>query len=170
VDFARGKTLLHQHTAALLGSKPPKRAVRILVTMPSQAATNPSLIRDLLANGMNCMRINCAHDGPGAWAAMVAHLRAASAALRRECRILMDLAGPKLRTGSIAPEGQVLKWRSQRDLRGEVIRPAAIWLTARESPHAPPTPAEGVLQVPASWYESLVDGDRLVFEDLRGKL
>jgi pyruvate kinase len=28
VDFAAGKTLLHQHTAALLGSKPPKRAGR----------------------------------------------------------------------------------------------------------------------------------------------
>ena len=104
VDFAAGKTLLHQHTAALLGSKPPKRAVRILVTMPSQAATDSSLIHELLASGMNCMRINCAHDGPEAWAAMVAHLRAASSTLGRECRILMDLGGPKLRTGPIAPE------------------------------------------------------------------
>ena len=104
VDFAAGKTLLHQHTAALLGSKPPKRAVRILVTMPSEAATDSSLIHELLASGMNCMRINCAHDGPEAWAAMVAHLRAASSTLGRECRILMDLGGPKLRTGPIAPE------------------------------------------------------------------
>jgi pyruvate kinase len=169
VDFAAGKTLLHQHTAALLGSKPPKRAVRILVTMPSQAATDGALIQELLANGMNCMRINCAHDGPEAWAAMVAHLRAASSALGRECRILMDLAGPKLRTGPITPEGQVLKWRPQRDVRGKVIRPARLWLTAHESPHPAPTHAEAVLRVPMSWCESLVDGDRIVLSDLRGK-
>ena len=169
VDFAAGKTLLHQHTAALLGSKPPRRAVRILVTMPSEAATDSSLIHELLASGMNCMRINCAHDGPEAWAAMVAHLRAASSTLGRECRILMDLGGPKLRTGPIAPEGQVLKWRPQRDVRGKVIRPARIWLTARESPHPAPTQAEAVLRVPMSWCESLVDGDRIVLTDLRGK-
>src|SRR5262249_59329902 len=106
VDFAAGKTLLHQHTAALLGSKPPKRAVRILVTMPSQAATDGSLIHELLANGMNCMRINCAHDGPEAWAAMVDHLRAASSALGRECRILMDLAGPSSAPGPSHPRGR----------------------------------------------------------------
>jgi pyruvate kinase len=30
--------------------------------MPSEAAVNYELVRDLLAGGMNCMRINCAHD------------------------------------------------------------------------------------------------------------
>jgi pyruvate kinase len=169
VDFAAGKTLLHQHTAALLGSKPPKRAVRILVTMPSEAATDASLVRELLARGMNCMRINCAHDDPEAWAAMVAHLRAASSALGKECRVLMDLAGPKLRTGPIAPEGQVLRWRPQRNARGEVVRPARIWLTAHEGPQPPPTPAEGVLHVPHHWCEGLADGDRFVLRDLRSK-
>jgi pyruvate kinase len=124
---------------------------------------------DLVASGMNCMRINCAHDGPEAWAAMVAHLRAASSALGRECRILMDLAGPKLRTGPIAPEGQVLKWRPQRDVRGEVIRPAQAWLTAHESSQPAPTHAEAVLRIPMSWYESLADGDRIILTDLRGK-
>src|SRR5262249_22542698 len=95
--------------------------------------------------------------------------RAASSALGRECGILMDLAGPKLRTGPIAPEGQILKWRPQRDVRGEVIRPARIWLTPHERPHPAPTQAEAVLRVPLSWCESLVDGDRIVLSDLRGK-
>jgi pyruvate kinase len=169
VDFAAGKTLLHQHTAALLGSKPSRRAVRILVTMPSQAATDASVIRELLANGMNCMRINCAHDDPEAWAAMVDHLRAARSALGRECRILMDLAGPKLRTGPLAAESQVLKWRPRRNVRGEVVCPARIWLTGGENPQLPPEPADAMLHVPRSWCESLVHGERLVLRDLRGK-
>jgi pyruvate kinase len=161
--------LLHQHTAALLGSKPSGRAVRILVTMPSQAATDGALIRELLANGMDCMRINCAHDDPGAWAAMVAHLEAARSALGRECRVFMDIAGPKLRTGPIASDSQILRWHPRRSVRGEVISPAQIWLTASERPQSPPTPAAGVLHVPRSWCESLADGDRLVLRDLRGK-
>jgi pyruvate kinase len=150
VDFAAGKTLLHQHTAALLGPKPPRRAVRILVTMPSQAAEDGALVHHLLASGMDCMRINCAHDDAAAWARMVAHMRAAGSALGRNCRVLMDLAGPKLRTGPIAPESQILKCRPRRDRRGEVVSPARIWLTPRESPHPPPVQAEGVFDVPGS--------------------
>ena len=169
VDFAAGKALLHKHTAALLGSKPPGRAVRILVTMPSQAAEDGTVIHELLANGMDCMRINCAHDDPEAWAAMVAHLAAARSALGRDCRVLMDLAGPKLRTGPIAPESQVLRWRPKRSVRGEVISPARIWLTAREAPLPPPAQADGVLTVPEGWGQQLAQGDRLVLRDLRGK-
>jgi pyruvate kinase len=169
VDFAAGKTLLHRHTAALLGPKPPRRAVRILVTMPSQAAEDGTLVHDLVASGMDCMRINCAHDDAAAWARMVAHMRAACSALGRDCRVLMDLAGPKLRTGPIAPESQILKCRPRRGRRGEVVSPAWIWLTPRESPHPPPAQADGVFDVPAVWWEKLVSGERLVFTDLRGK-
>jgi pyruvate kinase len=169
VDFAAGKTILHQHTAALLGPKPPRRAVRILVTMPSEAAEDGALIHDLVASGMDCMRINCAHDDPAAWAAMVAHLRSACSALGRDCRVLMDLAGPKLRTGPVAPEAQILKWRPRRNGRGEVIRPARIWLKSCESPEPPPGRADGVLDVPADWCESLASGERLLLTDLRAK-
>lgn len=49
----------------LLGPAPPQRGVRIMVTMPSEAATNPHLIRELLAAGMDCLRINGAHDSGG---------------------------------------------------------------------------------------------------------
>jgi ceramide glucosyltransferase len=63
-----------------------------MVTMPSEAAEDYLLVRDLLAQGMDCMRINCAHDEPPAWAKMVAHLERAKRELARECRVLMDLA------------------------------------------------------------------------------
>jgi len=169
VDFAAGKTLLHQHTAALLGPKPPRRAVRILVTMPSQAATDGALIHDLVAGGMDCMRINCAHDDPAAWAAMVANMRAACSALGKDCRVLMDLAGPKLRTGPVSPEAQVLKWKPRRDERGRLIHPARIWLTPSESPHPPPEQGEAVLEVPGAWCESLASGEHLMLTDLRGE-
>jgi pyruvate kinase len=45
-----------------------------MVTVPSEAATDYELVRDLVARGMNCMRINCAHDNQEAWSGMIANL------------------------------------------------------------------------------------------------
>jgi len=62
-----GKALLDRHTEALLGPKPPYRGVRIMVTMPGEAADDYLVVRDVLEAGMDCMRINCAHDDEERW-------------------------------------------------------------------------------------------------------
>jgi pyruvate kinase len=71
-----------------------------MVTMPPEAASDPVFARTLLARGVESVRINCAHDTPAAWEAMLTHLRAAeqSAGDGRRVRVLMDLGGPKVRT------------------------------------------------------------------------
>jgi pyruvate kinase len=168
VDFAAGVRLLDEHTEALLGPAPSDWAVRIMVTMPGEAADDYTLVHDLLRQGMDCMRINCAHDDAGAWARMIAHLRRAEQALGRPCRVLMDLGGPKLRTGPLEPGPPVIKWRPRRDAWGRVIAPARVWLTAEEEPAPPPTPADGALPVPADWLARLSVGDRIAFADTRG--
>jgi pyruvate kinase len=63
-----------------------------MVTMPSEAATNYGLVRDLLNAGMDVMRINCAHDDSLAWQGMIENLRRAKQETGRRCRVLMDLA------------------------------------------------------------------------------
>ena len=40
----------------------------------------------MLVAGMDCMRINCAHDGAPEWRAMVENLRRAEAATRADAR------------------------------------------------------------------------------------
>ena len=65
-------------TVDLLGPAPADRETRIMVTLPSEAATNPDLVRGLVQRGMNVARINCAHDDPTAWRAMAEHIRHAS--------------------------------------------------------------------------------------------
>ena len=74
-----------------------------MVTLPSEAAGDYELIRNLVAGGMNAMRINCAHDGPEEWQGMIDHLRRAEVETGLSCSILMDLGGPKIRTGRLAP-------------------------------------------------------------------
>ena len=101
-----------------------------MVTLPSEAATDPDLVRRLVERGMNVARINCAHDDADAWRAMARHVRQAREETGRSCLVAMDLAGPKLRTGPIQPGPRVVKLRPRRDALGHVIAPARAWLTA----------------------------------------
>ncbi|RNC70402.1 MAG: pyruvate kinase [Desulfuromonadales bacterium] len=168
LDFAAGQELLHHHTERLLGPKPGGRTTRIMVTMPGEAAEDYLLVREMLAAGMDCMRINCAHDGPEAWGRMVENLRRAKRELGRRCRILMDLAGPKLRTGQVESGARVVKWRPRRDPFGRVLEPARVWLYPAGTQHEPDAPADAALPLSGGWLSRLRVGDRVEFEDARG--
>lgn len=167
VRRADGDRLLREHTEALLGPARAERAVRIMVTMPAEAAQDYGLVRGLLERGMDCMRINCAHDDATAWAGMIAHLRRAEQSLQRRCRVLMDLGGPKLRTGPLSPGPQVLKVRPRRDELGRVMAPARLWLTAQEHPWPAPSAADACLQLPRDWLHGLRAGQCLRLRDAR---
>jgi pyruvate kinase len=155
-------SLLQEHSLALFADAPRGRAVQIMVTMPSEAADDYDLVEQLLAAGMNCQRINCAHDGPETWLKMIRHLRAASKKLGLPCQVAMDLAGPKLRTGPIASRDPVLKLRPQRDAFGTVLAPARAYLCTQ--------PVEGVdwVSVPEKWLKTLVACDVIKMTDARG--
>lgn len=168
IDFATGQQLLNQHTEALLGPAPPYRGVRIMVTMPGEAANDYTLVHDLLKQGMDCMRINCAHDEPATWARIIEHLRRAEQNLARPCRVVMDLAGPKLRTGPMEPGPAVIRVKPRRDVFGRVTTPAKIWLTPDDTPRASPSPADGCLPVPGMWLSRLRVGSRVSLIDARG--
>lgn len=167
VRFQEGTELLAQHTQCLLGPPTPGRGVRIMVTMPSEAAHDYSLIHTLIQHGMDCMRINCVRDDATAWLQMIEHLRRAEQALGRSCRVVMDLGGPKLRTGPMETEPAVVRIRPRRDVYGRVIAPARIWLSAESAMHSPPTPADRCLPVPAPWLAKLRKGQRVHFADAR---
>jgi pyruvate kinase len=162
-----GPALLERRARRLLGPEVPGRAVRIMVTMPSEAATDPRITSRLVAAGMQVMRINCAHDNPDAWEAMLAHLHAAEEEQGRRCRVLMDLPGPKLRTGPVTPGPAVVRCHARKDLRGDVVVPASLRLVVEGQPAS----ASPVTTVPveADWLASARVGDRLRFRDRRGR-
>jgi len=167
-ERAEGRRLLERNTEILLGPAPKDRRVRIMVTMPSEAATCYELVRDLLVSGMDCMRINCAHDGQEAWSGMIRNLRQAEQETGKRCKVAMDLAGPKLRTGSLEAGPGVVKWRPQRDAFGRVEVPARIWLTPAADPETPPSDASACLPV-SERFLSLLDPDTEIrFRDARG--
>ena len=126
LSFHAGDALLAEHAAAILGPAPKGRDTRVMVTMPAEAADAPAFVRDLVEAGMDIMRINCAHDSPAVWERMVDNLRRAERETGRRCKVSFDLAGPKLRTGPVAPGPAVVKWRPQRDALGSVVSPARV--------------------------------------------
>ena len=167
-DFSSGPRLLAEHSAACLGPPPAGREVRIMVTMPGEAATDYELVAELLRQGMDCMRINCAHDDAAAWLQMIQHLRRAERAQGRPCKISMDLAGPKLRTQGLPPGPAVLQVRPTRDELGRTLAPARVWLTPQEEPRPAPAEAAATLTFPAAWLQSLTAGRAVAFVDARG--
>ena len=64
LSIEKGDKLLKKNTKLLFGYKSKKRFTRIMVTLPNTAAEDEKFVKKLLANGMNCARINCAHDTP----------------------------------------------------------------------------------------------------------
>ncbi|HMD67521.1 MAG TPA: pyruvate kinase, partial [Chitinivibrionales bacterium] len=151
----RGRQILREHTEALLGQAPAGRSTRIMVTMPSEAAGDYGLVKSLLSHGMNCMRINCAHDDETAWQAMIDNLRRAQRETGMACRVLMDLSGPKLRTGPLAAGPKVVKWRPKRDAFGRVTAPARIWLRAIDGQEPALADLDAVLAVDDKWLSRI---------------
>ena len=166
VGIDEGRSLLETRAEKLLGPKPSLRSTRVMVTLPPEAADNPELAEALLAEGMDCARINCAHDSAEAWSRMIAHLRAAEKKLGRACKILMDLGGPKLRTGPVAGV-RIAKAHAERSLAGRVVHPAQVWLACEgEVPSG--LANEAVLPVGREFISALKEGSRVRFQDARG--
>jgi pyruvate kinase len=168
VPIEQGPEILRHHTVELLGPQPPDRVTRIMVTLPSEAATDADLVRGFVQRGMNIARINCAHDDAQAWRAMAHHVRDAAASAGKTCLVAMDLAGPKLRTGPLEPGPRVVKLRPRRNALGQVVIPARGWLTSTEEPMDPPEPGMVVVTVPRWWLTNRDAGDVLVLQDARG--
>ncbi|HWS26044.1 MAG TPA: pyruvate kinase, partial [Xanthomonadales bacterium] len=166
VGFMSGSALLAQHALALFGPPPEARGVRIMVTLPSSAAHDEPLIAGLVAAGMDIARINCAHDAADDWIAMAASVRRQARLAGHSVRVLMDLGGPKLRTGAIADAPAVVKLKPGRDEFGRVLTPARLRLHAAGV--APGKSLNPSLGVDATWLRQLKVGDRIDLSDARG--
>ena len=168
VSPIEGKKILEENADALFGPREGGRSVRIMVTLPTEAATDYTLVRDLVAGGMDCARINCAHDAEEEWLLMTKNLERAEVEVGRKCRILMDIAGPKLRTGELLPGPQALRIRPQRDAFGHVTSPARVILVAKAGPEHAPGGQAPALEVDAGWHGRLREGDEVSLVDSRG--
>ena len=168
ISIKIGRKLLNRNTKFLFGYKSKKRRTRIMVTMPNTAATDKKFVKRLMKLGMNSARINCAHDGPEVWSQMSDNIREAKNTLRKNCTIMMDLGGPKLRTGAIMPGPRVVHIKPKRNELGVVINPAKMWI-APPDVLPPNDSADAVIPVDEIWFNKIKRGNVISFTDSRGK-
>ncbi len=77
------------------------RRTKIVATIGPRTRDGDS-IRALVTAGVDVFRLNMSHGSHDEHAAAIAHIRAHAAALERHTAILVDLCGPKIRTGRFA--------------------------------------------------------------------
>ena len=168
ISSAKSRKILSKNTKLLFGYKSKKRRTRIMVTLPTIAAEDPKYIRKLLKGGMNSARINCAHDDTVVWKRMIDHLQVGKGVTNKSCTVMMDLGGPKLRTGSMIEGPKVMHIRPERNDLGEVINPARIWV-APVDVLLPSDLADAVLPIDEALFRNIKRGSEIHFNDSRGK-
>ena len=173
-SYSEGRGLLVQHTDLLFGHKQDAYRSRIMVTLPTEAVEDPSFIQQLIKNGMDSARINCAHDDRQTWLKMIKTIQSTILETRQACKIVMDLAGPKLRTGVMPTQDSILHIKVKKNRYGERLSPTRLLLipdiqhdTKKNTTTLPYTYQ---LPVNREILALLRAGDRLRFTDTRGKL
>lgn len=167
VSFKKGKKIIKINTSALLGKKLKGSKVRIMVTLPTEAADDYKFIKKLVTSGMNSARINCAHDDTEVWKRMIDKIHKARSQTGRNVKVCMDLGGPKLRTGAMRPGPKVIHLQPERDLIGKVTSPSEVWL----APEGTEIENEDDMIIPVSknWLKILTKNSIIDFTDSRNK-
>ena len=170
--FGEGDEILEENAAIILGGARRTQMTRIMVTLPTEAATDEKLVHDLVNEGMDIARINCAHDDVSTWRKMIDNIRNTNAELNVSCRILMDLAGHKIRTGSILSDPQSLFIKIKKnngDHYPNAIRFEIVSDQQSSSDMTEKSKNAFIFPVPKAVYSNLTGGDRLTLIDAQGK-
>ena len=168
ISLLNSKKIRAKNTRLLFGFKSKFRATRIMVTLPESAVEDPKFMLRLLRAGMNVARVNCAHGDPAIWKQLINCLEAAQKTLNKQCKIMMDLGGPKLRTGPIAEGPKVIHISPQRNAFGRVVTPARVWIAPLDIP-PPDDTADAVLPIDEVLMRKIKRKSTIFFDDSRGK-
>ena len=168
ISVKKSTEIFDRNTKIIFGIKPAKRRTRIMVTIPGETADDYKFIYDLLKTGMNSARINCAHDDPVIWKKIIDNVKKASASLNKNCTIMMDISGPKIRTGAIKAGPKVMHIKPQKNSLGEVTAPAKIWL-APPGVKPPDKTVDFIVPVTESFLKEIKRGTILSYTDSRNK-
>ncbi|KKM62221.1 hypothetical protein LCGC14_1523840 [marine sediment metagenome] len=113
IDSSSGFKQLQKNIVSLLGKAGGDNIPPIMVTFDTDFADDFQLMCDLLENGMQVARINCAHDDEPIWRKMIDNLHKAVSKMNLPCKLYMDLAGPKIRTQIIGKKHKKGKLKVQ---------------------------------------------------------
>src|SRR5256885_7129589 len=83
------------------------RRAKIVATI-GPASRELSVMKELVSVGLDVARINMSHGSHEEHAQVIGYLRAVSEEIHKPIAILLDLSGPKIRTGNLKGGGPVI--------------------------------------------------------------
>ncbi len=167
ISIKKAEKKLAKNTSQLFGEPIKNRRQRIMVTMPGFASEDIQQVEEMIKEGLDVARINCAHDDPDVWLKIIQNIKTCDEKLGTKTIISMDISGPKIRTGEIKksiliePGDDLLLYREahpgkQKVLgdNDELISPAGLSCTLPEV------------------FDFLKVNDRVYFDDgiIKGKI
>lgn len=181
VNCQSGSLMLAKRSELLFGSSGKGRRTHIMVTLDSSDIFQYELIEQLLENGLDIARINCAHNTKREWKLLIESIRSVEERLvqrgrgiGRRCMILMDLGGPKIRTGPMELKVCPLKISVLKDIHGRTVRFVEGFLDSEASQtelvNLEGEPSSFVIAISKIHYGglgSLKIGQRITFKDAR---
>ncbi|MDB5237728.1 MAG: pyk [Parcubacteria group bacterium] len=112
-----------------------RKSTKIVATIGPKTESEEMLTR-LIQAGMNVMRLNMSHGDHAEHALRIKNGRAAASKLNAPIAILLDLSGPKIRTGIYETERIMIEEGSKLTLTTEEVigTPARIYVNYRKLP------------------------------------
>ena len=167
LSFSKSKKIAKRNKRDIFGRNHRERNINIMVTLPSEAADDYKLVKNLLKSGMDSARINCAHDTSNEWQKMISHIKKGEEELGLKCKVVMDLAGPKIRTGEMEPGPKIYKVKPDKDLKGKISKPVRIIFYKEKSTK----PDSNEIKIPVNDFnaELLKPEKKLIVYDARHK-
>lgn len=110
-----------------------RRFTKIVATI-GPASRSPEMLRKLISAGLNVARINCSHATAETIRADVARIRRAATETGKHVAVLLDLQGPKIRTGTVdppldIPTGETLTVVMSKDFQATGNKVGTTWPT-----------------------------------------
>jgi pyruvate kinase len=174
--------MLAKRSELLFGPAGKGRRTHIMVTMDASDIFQYDLIEQLLENGLDIVRINCAHNTKREWKLIIESIRIAEERLVQrgkgighKCMILMDLGGPKIRTGPVELKVRPLKISVLEDVHDRPVRFAEGVLDSEanqtELVSLEGTPSRSfviaISKIDYGGLGSLKIGQKIIFKDAR---
>ena len=165
INKTESNKLLQKNAEALFGKSDNPRYSRIMVTQPTLAAADELFSKQMVKLGMDCARVNCAHDDSVIWKKIINNVKKANP----DCKIMMDLGGPKLRTGKMKAGPKVIHIKPKRNKLGQIVAPAKVWMAPYGVLPKPNSEYDAIIPVNKKWLKKTKKGSYIVFFDSRGK-
>lgn len=166
ISWPSARITLGHNTRRILGPHPADRRVYIMVTAPSADEAGRTWMSKMLGASMDVLRVNCAHEGPDEWRRVLEALAEARRETGKHCRVVMDLAGPKIRTGAIGGP-RVATWKPAKNEIGVVTSSARVVVGRPGAPAGAESAA--TLRLDEALIAMARSGDELRFCDARGR-